>query len=177
MRTHRIIIGHVTRELPIREVKPGVSVALLNVLGDWQLTEAAGAALVRKLPKNVEVLVMPDGKAQALLHVMGRLSGLPTIIARKEKKPYMDEPIVGVSVQSITTQRKQELFLGADDVDDILCGRRVAIVDDVVSSGGTLVAMQELMNKAGSEIVAIMAIATEGTPRKDVISIFHLPLF
>lgn len=176
MKTHQIIVGHVTRKLPIREVKPGISVALLNVLGDWQLTEAAGAVLVRKLPKDIEVLVMPDGKAQALLHVMGRLSGLPTIIARKEKKPYMAEPVVGVSVQSITTQRTQELFLGADDAER-LHSRKAAFIDDVVSSGGTLDAMQELVTKVGGKITAIMAIATEGSPRDDVLSILHLPLF
>jgi adenine phosphoribosyltransferase len=173
---HMINIHGVVRFLPIREVAPGVKVALFNILGDWELTEAAGGSLRMLIPQNVEALIMPDGKAQALLHVMGRESGLPTFVARKERKPYMGERVLSVEVKSITTARVQSLHLSEDDV-QALKGKRVAIVDDVVSSGGTLDAVKELLAKAGAEHVATLAVFTEGKPREDVIALGHLPLF
>ncbi len=173
---HMINIYGVIRFLPIREVAPGVRVALFSLLGDWELVEAAGGTLCLLIPKDVDALIMPDGKAQALLHVMGRLSFLPTFVARKERKPYMGERVLSVEVKSITTARVQSLHLSEDDA-QALKGKRVAIVDDVVSSGGTLDAVKELLTKAGAEHVATLAVFTEGQPREDVISLGHLPLF
>jgi len=170
-----IEIGPAIRLLPIREVAPGVRVALFNILGDWNLAEAAGKALAAKLPSGVKALLMPDGKAQALLHVLGRESGLPTFVARKERKPYMGET-VSVEVKSITTDRVQTLYLSEEDVER-LRGKRVAFVDDVVSSGGTLDALKALVTKIGATHVATLAVFTEGTRREDVISLGHLPLF
>lgn len=174
--THTIKVGSVTRALPIREVAPGVSVALFNPLGDWELTEAIGTELAALIPTGTEVLLMPDGKAQALLHVMGRIAKLPTIVARKEKKPYMKEPVLDVRVKSITTNREQALYLGADDVAR-LKGRKVVVVDDVVSTGGTLIALKQLLAEAGAELVGVMAAFTEGEPKTHVIALGHLPLF
>lgn len=174
--THTVTVGSVTRELPVREVAPGVRVALFNPLGDWELNEAIGAELAKLVPEGMEVLVMPDGKAQALLHVLGRMTKLPTVVARKEHKPYMAAPVLKVSVKSITTNKEQALFLGADDA-ALLKGKKVAVVDDVVSTGGTLLAMQKLLAEAGAELVAVMAAFTEGIPRSDVIALGHLPLF
>lgn len=174
--THSITIGSVTRALPIREVAPGISVALFNPLGDWELTEAIGTELAKLIPAGTEVLLMPDGKAQALLHVMGRISKLPTIVARKEKKPYMAEPVLDVRVKSITTSREQALYLGADDVARLV-GKKVVVVDDVVSSGGTLLALEKLLAAAGAELTGVMAAFTEGEPKTNVIALGHLPLF
>lgn len=174
--THRIEIGGVVRELPVREVKPGIRVALFNILGDWELTEAAGKALAAELPSAVDVLVMPDGKATALLHVLGRETGLPTVVARKEKKPYMAEPVKTYSYRSITTDRQQTLCLGADDTAR-LAGQRVIIVDDVVSSSGTIIAMKALLNEVGAEVLGVAAIFTEGDQRPEIITLGHLPLF
>lgn len=174
--THTITIGSVTRALPIREVAPGVHVALFNPLGDWELNEALGTELAALIPEGTEVLLMPDGKAQALLHVLGRVSKLPTLVARKEHKPYMLAPVLKTSVKSITTNKEQALYLGADDV-AFLKGKKVAIVDDVVSTGGTLIAMRKLLEEAGAELVTVLAAFTEGTPRMDVIALGHLPLF
>lgn len=169
------------RQLPIREVAPGVRVALFNILGDWEMAEAAGRALASKIPKEVEILLMPDGKAQALLHVLGRETGLPTVVARKERKPYMGGGLVSVEVQSITTRRIQSLFLSEEDAVR-LSGKNVAFVDDVISSGGTLEALKALVEKINrvheaATHVATLAVFTEGTPREDVISLGHLPLF
>ncbi len=174
--SHRIEIGGVVRELPVREVAPGIRVALFNILGDWLLTEAAGKALAAKLPRGLTALVMPDGKATALLHVLGRMTGLPTFVARKEKKPYMAEPVRAYSYRSITTNREQALYLGADDADG-LAGKRVVIVDDVVSTGGTIEAMKALMADVGADVAGVAAIFTEGDERPDVVSLGNLPLF
>ena len=174
--THRIQIGSVTRDLPIREVAPGVSVALFDMLGDWELAEAAGKKLAFLTPLDVDALVMPDGKATALLHVMGRTIEIPIFVARKEKKPYMKAPLTSVSVKSITTDSIQTLCIGADTAEK-LRGKKVAIVDDVVSSGGTLIAMKKLLNEVEAIHVATMAIFTEGDQRDDVITLRHIPLF
>ncbi len=177
---HRIEIAGVKRNLPIRnvpvEVDESVRIALFNLLGDWQLVEAAGVELAQRIPKGVDALLMPDGKAQALLHVLGRESRLPTFVARKELKSYMSSPTVYVKVKSITTNRMQELFLGAEDAAQ-LHGKNVAFVDDVVSTGGTLKALEALLEKIGARHVATLAVLTEGKERKDVIALGHLPLF
>ncbi len=174
--TYRIVIGNVFRDLPIREVAPGVRVALFNLLGDWELTEAIGAELVKLIPKGTQALLMPDGKALALLHVMGRIANLPTFVARKELKPYMAAPALKVRFRSITTDKIQHLFLGRDDADRI-SGLKVAIVDDVVSTGGTLIAVRQLLALAHAEEGAVMAAYTEGGTRPDVIALGNLPLF
>lgn len=175
MTTHRIQIGSVTRELPLREVAPGVTIALFDILGDWELTEAAGRELTKLVHQDIEALVMPEGKATALLHVVGRETGLPTYVARKEKKPYMTYTLTA-TVKSITTNRVQQLHMPID-VAAQLAGKKVAIVDDVVSSGGTLNAMVDLLGQARAHHAATLAIFTEGAERMDVQSLGHLPLF
>ncbi|MFA5947243.1 MAG: DUF84 family protein [Patescibacteria group bacterium] len=175
-RVHKVQIGSRTLELPIREVAPGISVALFNLLGDWELTEFLGQQLAAKLMPPVDVLIMPDGKAQALLHVIGRELKLPTVVARKEKKPYMGD-CVSVQVKSITTDRVQTLYISVSDA-EMLRGKHVVIVDDVVSTGGTLDAMKQLLEKVGAIYERTLAVFTEGPDvRPDVISLGNLPLF
>jgi adenine phosphoribosyltransferase len=174
--THVIEIGNLTRELPLREVAPGVRVALFDMLGDWELVEEAGWALASRVPAEAEVLIMPDGKATALLHALGCETGLPTVVARKEKKPYFAEPVLEVTYKSITTAKPQTLFLPADKI-EMLRNKRVVMVDDVVSSGGSREAIKELVAKAGGELIGTLAVLTEGIERDDVISLGHLPIF
>ena len=173
---HVVTIGTLTLTLPIREVAPGISVALFNPLGDWKVNEAAGIELAKRIPNHIDILVMPDGKAQALLHVIGRESSLPTIIARKEKKPYMRDTI-SVTVKSITTDKPQTLHVDGTDA-EILKGKRVMIVDDVVSTGGTLDAMKRLLEQTGATYEGTLAVFTEGPAiRPDVIALGILPLY
>lgn len=168
-------IAGVRRELPIVQVGPGVAVALLNLLGDTELTEAAAEALAEKLPSGVEVLVTPEVKAVPLAHALSRITGIPYVVARKTEKPYMINPI-SREVLSITTGKPQLLVLDGADV-PLIKGRKVAIVDDVVSTGSTLKGLRELIEDVGGEVVAVLAVFTEGTPRQDVIALGHLPLF
>lgn len=173
---HPIKVRNVRRYLPIREVAPGVRVALFNILGDWELTEAAGIELAKLIPEGTEALLMPEGKAIALLHVMGMQSGLPTVVARKSRKPYMREPLISTTVKSITTTEAQTLYLDQNDVDK-LRGKHISMVDDVFSSGGTFIAVLDLIRQVEGEAERPMAILTEGTEKPMVIALGHLPLF
>lgn len=168
-------IAGVRRELPIVQVGPDVAVALLNLLGDTELTEAAAEELAKRLPEEAETLVTPEVKAVPLAHALSRITGKPYVVARKTEKPYMINPI-SRQVLSITTGRPQLLVLDGADI-PLIRGRKVAIVDDVVSTGSTLAGLRELIESVGGQVVAVLAVFTEGTPRQDVIALGHLPLF
>ena len=175
VKTHTVQVGDVTRDLPIVQVAPGVSVALFNMLGDTEVTEAAGKALAEKLPVDIDTLVTPEVKAVPLAHVISRYSGKPYIVVRKTEKPYMVDPVVR-EVISITTGKPQLLVLDGFDVDKVR-GKKVAIVDDVVSSGGTLKSLTSIIEEVGGTVSAVVAVFTEGTERPEVTSLGHLPLF
>ena len=175
MRTFPVNIGGVSRELPIVELKPGLSVALFNMLGDTDVTEAAGVALAQKLPAEVDILVTPEVKALTLAHVVSRECGKPYVVVRKTQKPYMINPVVR-EVLSITTGKPQTLVLDGLDVEH-LKGKKIAIVDDVVSTGGTLKSLSKIIQEVGGEVVAVLTVFTEGDERDDVIALGHLPLF
>jgi len=174
LNTHRVTIGDQQRELRVVNVG-AVSVALLNLLGDTMLTEAAASELVKLLPAGVEAFVTPEVKAVPLAHAMSVRSGVPYVVVRKTEKPYMVGSVKR-SVLSITTGRPQDLVIDGADVGK-LQGRKVAIVDDVVSTGGTLTGLTELLAEVGAEVVATMVVFTEGDTRGDVIALGHLPLF
>lgn len=174
MKTHEIRIGDQTRHLPITPVGD-VSVALLNLLGDTDLVEAAAEALVPLMPEGVEALVTPEVKAVPLAHALSRRTGLPYVVVRKTEKPYM----VGAlkrTVLSITTGRPQDLVLDGGDIPR-LRGKRVAIVDDVVSTGGTLEGLTLLLREVDAEVAGTVVVFTEGDARDDVVCLGHLPLF
>lgn len=168
-------IAGVRRELPIVQVGPDVAVALLNLLGDTELTEAAAEELAKRLPPEAETLVTPEVKAVPLAHALSRITGKPYVVARKTEKPYMINPI-SRQVLSITTGKPQLLVLDGADV-PLIRGKKVAIVDDVVSTGSTLSGLRELIESVGGQVVAVLAVFTEGAPRQDVIALGHLPLF
>lgn len=157
------------------QVGPGVAVALLNLLGDTELVEAAAQALAEKLPAEVETLITPEVKAVPLAHALSRLTGKPYVVARKTEKPYMINPVTR-TVISITTGKPQLLVLDGTDV-PLIKGKKVAIVDDVVSTGSTLKGLRELIEDVGGQMSAVLAVFTEGTPREDVMALGHLPLF
>ena len=174
MSTHSVRIGTETRDLPIVDVG-GVSVALLNLLGDTELVEAAAEELAARMPHGIEALVTPEVKAVPLAHALSRRTGVPYVVVRKTEKPYMVDAVVR-SVVSITTGKPQDLVLDGGDVPR-LAGRRVAIIDDVVSTGGTLHALTDLLREVGAEVAATLVVFTEGDERDDVIALGHLPLY
>lgn len=175
-KTFHIEVAGVSRELPVREVAPGVHLGILLLACDPELTEAAGQALAAKMPADVDVLVMPDGKAQGLLHVVQRESQKPAVLIRKERKSYLVEPVLEVTARSVTTRHLHVFYLGADDAAS-LQGKVVAILDDVVSSGGTVLALQQLLGHCGVKKTYVLTVGTEGQPRADVIALTHLEVF
>ena len=174
MKTHQVRIGAVVRELPIVNVG-AVSVALLNLLGDSELTEAAAELLAARMPSEVEVLVTPEVKAVPLAHAISVRTGLPYVVARKTEKPYMVNAVKR-EVLSITTGEPQTLVMDGSDLPRIK-GRRVGIIDDVVSTGGTLNTLRELIGDVGGEVAAVLVVFTEGDERSGVIALGHLPLY
>lgn len=176
---HRVRIGGLERDLPVVEVATGVRIAVLNLLGDTELAEAAGAELAALVaPLGPDVLVTAEAKSIALTHAVAtRLGNLPYVVLRKSYKTYMGEAL-RVRTESITTGAPQSLLL--DDKDRaLLRGARAVLVDDVISTGSTLRAMRELVGRAGATVVGEAAVFTEGDRDAwpGVVSLGHLPLF
>jgi len=175
VKTYTVEVAGVRRELPIVQVGPDVAVALFNMLGDTEVVEQAASELAKRMPAGVDTLVTPEVKAVPLAHALSRLTGKPYVVARKTEKPYMINP-VSRTVISITTGKPQLLVLDGADV-PLIRGKRVAIVDDVVSTGSTLKGLSDLIGEVGGQVAVVMAVFTEGSPREDVIALGHLPLF
>lgn len=165
-----------TRRLPVLEVRPGLSIASFVILGDTELVTAAAAALVERLPP-VDALISAEAKGIPLIHEMSRLLGMNYFVARKSIKAYMEDPLVD-EVVSITTQARQVLCLDGRDALR-LAGKRTAIIDDVVSTGESLAAVERLVTRAGAVVAARAAILAEGEAarRQDLIFLGKLPLF
>jgi adenine phosphoribosyltransferase len=176
--THTVKIAGVTRDLPLFEVKPGLRIAVLNILGDIELVEASAKALISKLDgKQFDLIVTAESKSIPLAHAMAVLKNIQYVVLRKSYKPYMGDALE-VETNSITTGSEQKLILDEKDL-RMIEGKKVLIVDDVISTGSTLEAMRKLMDMANSTIVDEVAIFTEGNADdwKGIISLGHLPLF
>lgn len=175
---YAVNVAGLDRKLPIFEVAPGVRIAVFNILGDTEVVEASARALVEKLQgREYDVLVTPAAKSIPLAHAMARLSGLDYVVLRKVYKPYMGET-VSAETASITTGEPQTLYLDEKDHDKVR-GKRVVLVDDVVSTGSTLEGVRAVMARAGAEIVAEAAVFTEGDPGAwpEIVALGHLPVF
>lgn len=176
--TYAVQVAGLTRELPLFEVAPGVRIAILNILGDTELTQAAARDLALKLAdRSPEVLITAEAKSIPLVHAMSALMDVPYIVLRKAYKPYMGNAVQAETL-SITTGAPQTLYLDEKDR-KILTGRNVALIDDVISTGSTLQGMRIIMDKVGAKVVAQAAIFTEGDRAKwtDIIALGHLPVF
>ena len=175
-KTYTLNVAGLTRELTICKVNDHMDIAAFIMLGDAELTVAAAAELLKKCPE-FDILLTAEAKGIPLAHEMSRQSGKPYVCARKGIKLYMKEPVV-VEDQSITTAGVQKLFLGRDDA-DIIRGKRILIMDDVISTGESLKSLEALVEKAGGEVCGRMAILAEGDAqeRKDLIYLEKLPLF
>jgi adenine phosphoribosyltransferase len=176
--TYSMTIAGVQRKLPLFEIKPGVRIAILNILGDTELVSAASKALaVQIAPKNPEVLVTAEAKSIPLAYALSDEMSLPYIVLRKSLKPYMGDALRAETL-SITTGKPQTLYLDEKD-QSLIAGKQVALIDDVISTGSTLQGMHLLMDKAHAQVVAEAAILTEGDRAKwtNVIALGHLPVW
>ena len=176
--TYPIEIGGVKRSLRLFEIKPGLKIAIINILGDTELVNACTAELVKKLDlSSFDVMVTAEAKSIPLAHSLSAATGKPYIVLRKSYKLYMGEAIRAESV-SITTGQPQTLILDEKDI-PLLNGKRAAIVDDVISTGSTLEGMREIIGKAGGTVTVEAAIFTEGDDDAwpEVVALGHLPVF
>jgi adenine phosphoribosyltransferase len=178
--TYRVEVAGVTRELPLFEVAPGVRIAILNILGDTELVKAAAGALSERVGSlDADVLVTAETKSIPLVHELSERLGLPYIVLRKQYRPYMGDALE-VETLSITTGVPQTLYLDEKDR-DLLRGKRVVLVDDVISTGSTLEAMRKVIVEAGGTTVAEAAVFTEGDKAKwqeqEILAVGHIPVF
>ena len=164
------------RTLPVLQVAPDLSIASFVILGDTELVCRTAPELVKKLPP-IDVLITAEAKGIPLVFEVSRLLGMNYIIARKSVKPYMQDPLT-IEVHSITTQKKQILCLDGKDA-AVIRGKRVAIIDDVISTGESVAAVERLVCQAGGVVVARAAILAEGDAanRDDILFLAPLPLF
>ena len=174
---YRMTIAGVERDLPICRVTDDLYIGAFVIFGDVELTERCAAALLEKAPEY-DYLITAEAKGIPLIHEMARQSGQNKyMLARKGAKLYMRD-ILDVAVHSITTAKEQHLYLDGNDA-ALMKGKRILIIDDVISTGESLTALEKLVEAAGGIICGRMAILAEGDAqdREDIIYLEKLPVF
>ena len=175
--TYKLSVAGIERDLVLCPIGEKLNIAAFILFGDVELTEKCAEALYAKAPEH-DVMITAESKGIPLVHAMCRLSGKNKyVLARKSVKLYMSN-VVACETQSITTSAKQTLYIDGADA-EYMKGKRVLIVDDVISTGGSLESLENLVKLAGGEIVGKMTILAEGdaTERDDIIYLEKLPLF
>lgn len=169
-------VAGLTRKLPVCRLNEKMSIAAFIMFNDVELTVACAKELLAKAPE-FDVLVTAEAKGIPLAYEMSRQSGKPYITARKGVKLYMKNP-VKIDDQSITTANKQTLVIDQSDIDQ-MNGKRLLLVDDVISTGGSMHAIEALVSKSSGTVVGRCAVLAEGdaAERKDIFFLQTLPLF
>ena len=177
MKTYTLHVAGLTRELPIIKLSYDLSIASFVILGDTEIVKKTAPMIAKKLPE-VDFIVTAEAKGIPLAYEISKILNLDEyIVARKSVKAYMEEPIE-VEVNSITTTNSQKLYLNNQDANKIKA-KRVVLIDDVISTGQSLRAVERLVEKAGANVVAKAAILAEGDAkdRKDIIFLEASPTF
>lgn len=175
--TYEMDIAGLKRELPICRVSDTLYIGAFVMFGDVELTVHCASELLKRAPEY-DYIIAPEAKAIPLLYEMARQSGAEKyFVARKKAKAYM-QGVFQVNVRSITTEGMQTLVIDSQDA-ELIKGRRILIIDDVISTGESLRAVEELVHQAGGIIVGRMAVLAEGDAarRDDIIALAPLPLF
>ena len=172
---YELKIAGLTRNLERFPISDKIDIAAFIIFGDVELTVEGSKALLQKVPE-FDYIITPEAKSIPIAYEMARQSGKPYIVARKGVKVYMRNSLE-VSVTSITTKKEQHLYLGETEA-NLIKGKRVLIVDDVISTGESLVAVRELVKKAGAIEAAACAFLAEGdaADRDDIVFLEKLPL-
>jgi len=174
---HHMTIAGLERDLPICKVTDSLYIAGFVIFGDQELTVACARELLKKAPEY-DYIITAEAKGIPLAHEMARQTGAKKyFLARKGPKLYMTG-VFEASVKSITTAKEQHLYLDTADA-ELIKGKRILVVDDVISTGESLLALEALVEKAGGKIVGRMAVLAEGDAqdRPDLIYLEKLPLF
>ena len=178
MKVYTVDIRGFKADLPIMQLPSGIGIAFFNLHGDNELTEHCGKALAKEL-SDCEVLITAESKGLQLTHCVARELGQRYYaVARKSKKLYMQDGIEVEIESSITTGKEQKLYLSKHDV-DLIKGKKVGIVDDVVSTGASLKGLEALVEKAGGIIhkKAFVLAEADAADRTDVIYLATIPIF
>lgn len=175
--TYEMNVAGLKRDLPLCPISDTLMIGAFVIFGDVELTCACARELLKIAP-DFDYMVAPEAKAIPLVHEMARQSGRNEyFLVRKKKKAYMDGVFEAVD-RSITTEGEQKLYMDGADAKKIR-GRRILILDDVISTGGSLAAVESLVDQAGGDVVGRMAILAEGdaAKRSDILFLEKLPLF
>ncbi|MDE5853771.1 MAG: adenine phosphoribosyltransferase [Ruminococcus sp.] len=174
--TYKMTIAGLERELMLCPLNEKIDIAAFIMFSDVELTVKVSEELLKKCPE-FDVILTAESKGIPLGYEMARQSGKPYIVARKSVKLYMSAPL-SVTVQSITTANKQTLYLSTEKA-ELINGKNVLIVDDVISTGESLNALEKLVESAGGKTIAKAAVLAEGDAanRTDIIFLEKLPLF
>lgn len=173
---YKMTIAGLERHLPLCKVTDDLYIAGFIMFNDVEITKAVAAELLAKAPE-FDVLITAESKGIPLCYEMARQSGKPYIVARKGAKLYMQD-IAKVEVRSITTDHIQTLCLGKDER-DVMEGKKILIVDDVISTGDSIKALEQLVETVGGNIVGKFTVLAEGeaADRDDIVYLEYLPLF
>lgn len=176
MEYYEITIAGCKRKLPLCEVMPNLDIAAFIMFNDVEVTEASARELLKKCPEH-DIVITAEAKGIPLCYEMARQGCRNYVIARKSVKLYMTD-IIEFKCKSITTEKEQTLYLSGDDVNS-LKNKRVLIVDDVISTGDSLYALEELVKQSGGNIVGKATVLSEGKAqeRDDIIFLEPLPVF
>ena len=174
---YKMKVAGIERDLPLCPINDDLYIGAFILFGDVELTEKSAEALYAKAPEH-DVMITAESKGIPLICAMTRQAGQNRyVLARKSVKLYMKD-VVQFEVQSITTAARQTLYLDGADA-EYLKGKRVLIVDDVISTGASLEALEHIVTESGGEVVGRMAVLAEGDaiPRTDITYLSPLPLF
>lgn len=174
--SYKMTIAGLERELPLCPINENLSIGAFIIFGDVELTIAASTELLKKCP-DFDYIITPEAKSIPLAYEIARQSDKPYFVARKKAKLYMQNP-VSVNVKSITTDSDQVLILDGAEGEKIR-NKRVIIIDDVISTGESLAAVEKLVAEFDADVVAKVAVLAEGdaADRDDIIFLEKLPLF
>ena len=175
--TYEMTVAGLKRQLPLCPISDTLMIGAFVIFGDVELTCACARDMLKIAPE-FDYMVAPEAKAIPLVHEMARQSGRNEyFLVRKKKKAYMNGVFEAVD-RSITTEGEQKLYMDGADAEKIR-GKRILILDDVISTGGSLAAVESLVDQAGGHVVGRMAILAEGdaAKRDDILFLEKLPLF
>jgi adenine phosphoribosyltransferase len=172
--TYTLTLGHLTRELPFVRPTPNTRLPLMEFLGDTELTQVACEEMQKLLPTDTEVLFTCETSSIVLVHKLSELTGLRYEVARKRRRSYMNSPLIQ-EVASMTLGVGETLWLDGHHAAR-LKGKKVTVVLDVVSSGGTITALERLVTRSGGIVAGHIAAFSQGKPKIDIKTLGELPI-